>query len=186
MNMDDAFQRLWARRAEFKTNVNEEKVREALCASHGNFGIALASLKEAANEEEAEPTPRVIVVSGGGQTCPGLQRTVSYPNPNPAASGIGAACVAAFLSGGDIVWSLDVAASPADAGFRSKQVDISNVESTRRAVAEILEVEGRIDALVVSAGVHHSGTIEDVTEADYDRVMGINFKGSASKRPLPM
>ena len=45
-------------------------------------------------------------------------------------------------------------------------------------MAEILEAEGRIDVLVVSAGVHVSGSIELVTEAEFDRVMGINFKGA--------
>ena len=43
---------------------------------------------------------------------------------------------------------------------------------------EVLRTFGRIDILVNNAGIIRRGTIETVTEEDWDRVIAINLKGT--------
>ena len=48
----------------------------------------------------------------------------------------------------------------------------------QRAVIAAFESIGDVDILVNSAGVGFVGTLEQTSEADYDRVMGMNAKGT--------
>jgi glucose 1-dehydrogenase len=65
------------------------------------------------------------------------------------------------------------------AGRRSVaiQADLSRVDDVRRLVAEAVRRMGRLDVLVNNAGVEKSAPFWDVTEEDYDRVLGVNLKG---------
>lgn len=94
-------------------------------------------------------------------------------------TGIGAACCAVLARAGAKVYSLDVATPTAapPAGVTPVQCDVSSPRALRRAVDAIAAREGRIDHLVSNAGVWHGGAYEDVTERDFDRVVGINVKG---------
>jgi len=56
--------------------------------------------------------------------------------------------------------------------------DIAKVSDVKRMVAEAQRVFGRIDLLVNNAGIIHRGTIETVTEDQWDRVIAINLKGT--------
>ena len=56
--------------------------------------------------------------------------------------------------------------------------DISKSSDVERMVEEVLKVFGRIDLLVNNAGIIRRGTIETVTEEDWDRVIAINLKGT--------
>ena len=47
-----------------------------------------------------------------------------------------------------------------------------------RMVEEVLKAFGRIDLLVNNAGIIRRGTIETVTEEDWDQVIAINLKGT--------
>jgi len=125
--------------------------------------MALGHLRERHHHVEGEtadllPHERVVVVSGG-------------------ASGIGASCIKRYVDNGDTVYCLDIIEVKSE-DFKSKIVDVRKVKEIQSAIAEIIETEGRIDVLIASAGIHHSGTVEDVSEDDYDRVMGVNLKGT--------
>ena len=58
------------------------------------------------------------------------------------------------------------------------QGDVSSAEDCRRAVAETARQLGRLDALINSAGIYFERAIEDVEEADFDRMLSVNLKGT--------
>ena len=104
-----------------------------------------------------------------------------------AAYGIGAASALALARDG-----CDVAVSelkPDDlaetvkaitaAGARAVPValDVRSLASIERAMADVLAAFGRLDALVNNAGVPLTRPAVDVTEAEWDQVIGVNLKG---------
>lgn len=56
--------------------------------------------------------------------------------------------------------------------------DVTEEESVKGLVAQVLERYGRIDAVHCNAGVWREGTVRDFTQADWDFVMGVNVKGT--------
>lgn len=58
------------------------------------------------------------------------------------------------------------------------QGNVSKVEDARRLVNTAIEHFGRLDILVNNAGVEHNAPFWDVTEADFDRVLNTNLKGT--------
>ena len=56
--------------------------------------------------------------------------------------------------------------------------DIGNVTDTQRMVGESVEALGGLDILVNNAGVEKNAPFWEVTEADYDLVLGINLRGA--------
>ena len=105
-----------------------------------------------------------------------------------AASGIGRAVARAFASEGAAVHAVDVAADKlaevleglrADGLVASSSVaDISNPEDVERIVAHVLDASRRIDCLANIAGVISSEPVEEVSLAEWDRIIGINLRGS--------
>ena len=57
------------------------------------------------------------------------------------------------------------------------EADLSDVDSIRRAVLRIVAETGRIDILVNNAGIGANRDALDVTESDWDSMMGVNLKG---------
>jgi glucose 1-dehydrogenase len=57
------------------------------------------------------------------------------------------------------------------------QADIGTVEGTRRLIAEAVRRMGLLDVLVNNAGIEKEAAFWEVTEEDYDRVLGVNLKG---------
>jgi len=109
---------------------------------------------------------RTVIVTGGG-------------------SGIGQAIATLFGARGARVAILDVGAADAtvasivDSGGVAAYVacDVSRQDDVTRAFGEVHERFGPLDILVNSAGVAHVGTVEQTSEADFDRVYGVNVKG---------
>ncbi|XPF94106.1 SDR family NAD(P)-dependent oxidoreductase [Colwellia sp. RE-S-Sl-9] len=98
-------------------------------------------------------------------------------------SGIGLSIIQLFLANNYQVFNLDIKAST----FGTfKSCDITNVQEVAQVIKSISD-EYTIDVLVSNAGIHFSGTIEDTTEADFERVFNINVKGAyaAIKAVLP-
>jgi 3-oxoacyl-[acyl-carrier protein] reductase len=101
-----------------------------------------------------------------------------------AASGFGEGIARKFVAEGaqvliadrDFAKALDVAAAvgPAARGVRVDVADATDV----RLMMEAAELHfGRIDILVNNAGVTHlPQPLEDVTEADFDRIVAVNMK----------
>ena len=56
--------------------------------------------------------------------------------------------------------------------------DVADHGAVRDAVASLLGAFGRIDILVTNAGIAHRGRLVDLTEADWDRVIAVNLKGT--------
>jgi meso-butanediol dehydrogenase / (S,S)-butanediol dehydrogenase / diacetyl reductase len=104
-----------------------------------------------------------------------------------AASGIGRAAALLFAQEGARVVAADwhddgaaaVAAAIAATGGQATAVtvDVSREADIERMIATAVEVYGRLDVLFSNAGVMLSKTAVDTTEAELDRVLGVNVKG---------
>lgn len=57
------------------------------------------------------------------------------------------------------------------------QCDVSNEESVKHAITEVVAHFGKIDILLNNAGVAVSGAVTDLTEEQWDTSMDINVKG---------
>ncbi|HUU06815.1 MAG TPA: glucose 1-dehydrogenase [Thermoplasmata archaeon] len=55
--------------------------------------------------------------------------------------------------------------------------DVTDHADVKKMVDEILAGLGRIDVLFNNAGILIEGTVEDVSEEDWDRIMAVNVKG---------
>jgi NAD(P)-dependent dehydrogenase (short-subunit alcohol dehydrogenase family) len=55
--------------------------------------------------------------------------------------------------------------------------DVSNTEDVRRLVAEAVAAFGRVDILVANAGIIPEASLEQATEALWDRTMAVNARG---------
>jgi NAD(P)-dependent dehydrogenase (short-subunit alcohol dehydrogenase family) len=56
-------------------------------------------------------------------------------------------------------------------------LDVTQAQDWQRAVQTAESRYGRLDILVNNAGIAIHGTIEETSEADWDRIMAINLKG---------
>jgi 3-oxoacyl-[acyl-carrier protein] reductase len=99
-----------------------------------------------------------------------------------AASGFGAGIARRFAAEGARVMVADLNAEGARAvaneiGGIAQQVDVANGASVAAMAEAALAAWGRVDILVNNAGVtHRPAFMEDVTEADFDRVLAVNAK----------
>ena len=105
-----------------------------------------------------------------------------------AAQGIGAACAERLAHDGAAValWDVDdargeaLAASLAAQGRRAlfRHCDVSRKADVDAALAATLAAFGRVDALVNNAGIFKAADFLDITESDWDAVIGVNLKGA--------
>ena len=58
------------------------------------------------------------------------------------------------------------------------QADVTSLTDTARLIDDAWQQLGGCDILVNNAGIEKSANFVDVTEADFDSVMGVNFKGA--------
>lgn len=104
-------------------------------------------------------------------------------------TGIGAAIAeAAGAAGGNVVidyvvhpeLNADIAAEIEGAGGKAVAVqdDVSVVARLEDLVARAVATYGRLDVFVNNAGIETRQSLLETTEADYDRVMGIDLKGA--------
>ncbi len=57
------------------------------------------------------------------------------------------------------------------------RMDVSDRASVDAACKDILERYGHVDVLVNNAGISHIGLFTDMTQAEWDRMMGVNLTG---------
>jgi len=101
-----------------------------------------------------------------------------------AASGFGAGIAAKFLTEGARVMIADIDGVAARSRAQqlgplaeSLTVDVSEARSVAAMVEETLAEFGHLDILVNNAGVTHlPAPMEEVSEADFDRVLAVNVK----------
>jgi 3-oxoacyl-[acyl-carrier protein] reductase len=102
-----------------------------------------------------------------------------------AANGIGAACARLFAASGAKValWDVDLGGAEALAGeiganARAVRCDVSHSADVDAAIAATLSAFGRVDVLINNAGIFRAADFLDVSEADWDAVLGVNLKGA--------
>lgn len=100
-----------------------------------------------------------------------------------AAGGIGAAIARSLAAEGARVAVVDLDQAQADAAADATgavaaiQCDVTDAKSVRSMAAEAARALGQVDTLVNNAGIPGRGFLVDVSEADMDRVIGVNVKG---------
>ena len=67
------------------------------------------------------------------------------------------------------------------------QADVTNIDDCRRMVEACMDRYGRLDILDNNVGISRRGTVVEISEEDWDRVMSINVKSIvlASKFAIP-
>jgi len=99
-----------------------------------------------------------------------------------AASGFGAGIARRFAAEGAVVMVADLNADGAQAVAReidglAQTVDVARDASVAAMARAALDAWGRVDILVNNAGITHlPAAMEDVSEADFDRVLAVNAK----------
>jgi NAD(P)-dependent dehydrogenase (short-subunit alcohol dehydrogenase family) len=99
-----------------------------------------------------------------------------------ASSGIGSATVHRLLAEGATVIGADIGEAPVHEVERGRFIfvntDVRDDEAVTEAVSAAIEVGGRIDGLVHSAGVPGGGPVHLVDPRDWDRVLTTNLTGA--------
>src|SRR5579875_2342873 len=88
------------------------------------------------------------------------------------ASGIGAATALAYVREGARV------AAEAGAAACYEPCDVADRAAVLGAIDRAVAWLGGLDALVHAAGVERAAPAEEITEADWDLVLGVNAKGT--------
>ena len=103
------------------------------------------------------------------------------------ASGIGAAIAAELSRGGATVVVFDLQIDQVAEPLTGIRCDISDDDSVRAAVQQVVDRFGRLDIVVNNAGIGAQGTIADNTDAEWHRVYDINVVGMVrvSRAALP-
>ncbi len=114
-------------------------------------------------------TGKIALVTGGGSgigraTCLQLGR-------------MGAKVAAADLSLPGAQATVEQMAAEGLTGA-AHPVDVSSAEQVHCLVEAVCDRWGGIDVLANTAGIYQVGGIDDIGEADWDRVLGVNLKGA--------
>lgn len=107
---------------------------------------------------------KVAVITGGNSGI-GLGIALAFKNEGAAGSIVGRN-----------LETLAHAASQLGEDFLAVNGDVTNLADLESAMKETAEKFGKIDILVANAGAGTTGTVADVSEADYDKTMDINIK----------
>ena len=104
-----------------------------------------------------------------------------------AAQGIGLATAKKFVQEGAVVVVCDIHAEAVNAAVAQcqafgAQVEGHNMDVTQRdqvdaVVAAVLARHGRIDVLVNNAGITQDARLQNMTQAQFDRVIDVNLRG---------
>jgi len=110
-----------------------------------------------------DPADRVAVVTGG-------------------ASGIGKAIASELLRRGMTVVIADIEADAieravGETGAIGMRCDVGSAESVASVAADVKSLFGRVDLFCSNAGVASTGRIEDMTDPDWDWLLGVNLYG---------
>ncbi|AFJ34751.1 MULTISPECIES: SDR family NAD(P)-dependent oxidoreductase [Mycobacterium] len=96
-----------------------------------------------------------------------------------AATGIGAAIVDVFLnSGADVVATFHETPAPEHSQATWLRCDVTNVNSVNETVDAAAAEMGGLDAVIHAAGLWLPGIAGAITDADIDRLVSINVRGT--------
>jgi NAD(P)-dependent dehydrogenase (short-subunit alcohol dehydrogenase family) len=116
---------------------------------------------------DERPVERTVLITGG-------------------ASGMGLATAERYAAGGWRVALVDrdaealeqaVGALGGGSLARSWVADVRDVGALTGAIQAAAAWRGRLDVVVAAAGVWSEGSVEELTEVEFDRVVGVNVKG---------
>jgi NAD(P)-dependent dehydrogenase (short-subunit alcohol dehydrogenase family) len=88
-----------------------------------------------------------------------------------AASGLGEACAERFVAEGATVVGLDLKGA-------ELEVDVRDEDAVAAAVDGVVERHGRLDVVLNAAGVAGGGPVHQLDASEWDRVLGVNLKGT--------
>lgn len=97
---------------------------------------------------------------------------------------MGRAIAARFMAAGDMVVISDRTQEALEdaarelPGVGTVVADVKSVADCERMVSETLAMQGRLDVLVVTAGVWVEGDSASMTEEQWDHVLDVNLKGA--------
>ena len=104
-----------------------------------------------------------------------------------AGSGIGRATAQCFAAEGATVIAADInetealvtqeAIAKAGGKCQALKIDVSQEQQVKDAIAKTVDMFGRLDIMHNNAGISIIKPTNEITEADLDRLIGINFKG---------
>ncbi len=100
-----------------------------------------------------------------------------------AARGIGLSCAERFVAEGAHVVIVDVLdeigkTEARRLGATYLHCDVSKSSDVKAVVAAVVKQHGALDILLNNAAINISGDFLEISEADYDKVLDINLKGS--------
>ncbi|WP_270934622.1 SDR family NAD(P)-dependent oxidoreductase [Falsiroseomonas oryzae] len=95
-----------------------------------------------------------------------------------AAGGIGRAVAATLAESGAMLALADVKPPPAQPDALAMSMDVTSRDDVQAMVARTVERFGRLDILVNVAGVVSTGSAVSLPESEWDRVLGVNLKGT--------
>ena len=110
-------------------------------------------------------------------------------------SGIGEACSRHFVAEGAQVVMASIQRDKGEAlaeelgdAARFVYTDVSNEDDVAGLVSSAVDAFGRIDGVHCNAGVWGKGLVTDFTDADWNKVMGVNVKGTilTAKHTIPV
>jgi NAD(P)-dependent dehydrogenase (short-subunit alcohol dehydrogenase family) len=101
-----------------------------------------------------------------------------------AGSGLGRAAAVRFVTEGARVHAVDRdgdalrgVGSSLDGAVAAHVADVADSASMEELAADVLTTDGRVDVVFANAGIEGVGTAADLTEDDWDRVLGVDLKG---------
>lgn len=94
------------------------------------------------------------------------------------ASGIGLATAQLLANRGAEVYAFDLQSHPSGSGINFVTGDVAQPEAVQSAVRDILKKRGRIDLLILNAGIHTSGNIEETPTETIENLISVNFLGA--------
>jgi NAD(P)-dependent dehydrogenase (short-subunit alcohol dehydrogenase family) len=119
--------------------------------------------------KESVVIKRIVIITGG-------------------ARGIGFGIAQRFASYGDVVILLDSDENVGESAAQSLRemnfqvvfrfTDVAKSDSVRDSIKWVMEQYGGIDILVNCAGILDTGSIEDLDESTWDKVINVNLKGT--------
>src|SRR5712672_3639417 len=89
------------------------------------------------------------------------------------ASGLGAAVVERIEQAGGTPVVFDV--NPSRNGYEQETVDLSDGRAAERAVMDVAERHGGLDAVVTAAGIDACGPLEQIEADRWEKVIGVNL-----------
>ena len=123
---------------------------------------------------------KVCLITGGGR---GLGKAMALAFANEGAKAV----AISYVSNPDQAEETCKAIAETGCTAYMTQVDVTNRESIKGWVIQIIDSEGEIDVLVNNAGINRQGPIDTVTEEDWDEIIAVNLKGPfmVSQEVLP-